>query len=63
MRRNAQDDVDSQSHNNASWEFMLTAGFEFDVLRGKRPYRRTIWVSLYAQAIGYPYDLHRISYI
>ncbi|KAH9956479.1 hypothetical protein BGW80DRAFT_1466352 [Lactifluus volemus] len=26
------------------WETMFTLGFELDVLRGKRPYRRTIWV-------------------
>ena len=32
-------------YNDASWEFMITAGFELDVLRGKRPYRWTIWVS------------------
>ena len=29
-----------------SWEIMLTAGFELDVLRRKRPYRWTIWVRL-----------------
>lgn len=28
-----------------SWETLLTAGFELDVLRRKRPYRWTIWVS------------------
>ncbi|KAI0248208.1 hypothetical protein BJV78DRAFT_1238863, partial [Lactifluus subvellereus] len=27
------------------WETVFTAGFELDVLRGKRPYRWTIWVS------------------
>ncbi|KAI0248120.1 hypothetical protein BJV78DRAFT_1239152 [Lactifluus subvellereus] len=26
------------------WETVFTAGFELDVLRGKRPYRWTIWV-------------------
>jgi hypothetical protein len=31
--------------NDASWEVVITAGFELDVLRGKRPYRWTIWVS------------------
>ncbi|KAH9962777.1 hypothetical protein BGW80DRAFT_857384 [Lactifluus volemus] len=28
------------------WELVVTAGFEFDVLRGKQPYRRTIWLYL-----------------
>ena len=31
--------------NNLSWETVFTAGFELDVLRRKRPYRWTIWVS------------------
>jgi hypothetical protein len=31
--------------DNTSWETVFTAGFELDVLRGKRPYRWTIWVS------------------
>lgn len=30
---------------NFSWETVITAGFELDVLRRKRPYRWTIWVS------------------
>ncbi|KAH9962775.1 hypothetical protein BGW80DRAFT_857272 [Lactifluus volemus] len=34
------------THNNVSWEMVVTAGFELDVLRGKRPYRRTIWLYL-----------------
>jgi hypothetical protein len=33
------------SWNDTSWEILITAGFELDVLRGKRPYRWTIWVS------------------
>jgi hypothetical protein len=33
------------SRNDPSWETAITAGFELDVLRGKRPYRWTIWVS------------------
>jgi hypothetical protein len=33
------------SCNDPSWETVITAGFELDVLRGKRPYRWTIWVS------------------
>ena len=28
-----------------SWETVFSAGFELSVLRGKRPYRWTIWVS------------------
>jgi hypothetical protein len=40
-----------------SWETMLTADFELDILRGKRPYRWTIWVSFYA-AIGYRHLLN-----
>ncbi|KAI0246154.1 hypothetical protein BJV78DRAFT_192681 [Lactifluus subvellereus] len=28
------------------WEIVFTAGFELDVLRGKRPYRWTIWLYL-----------------
>lgn len=30
---------------NLSWETLLTVDFEFDVIRRKRPYRWTIWVS------------------
>jgi hypothetical protein len=33
------------SCNDLSWETVITAGFELDVFRGKRPYRWTIWVS------------------
>jgi hypothetical protein len=33
------------SRNIVSWEIVTTVGFELDVLRGKRPYRWTIWVS------------------
>jgi hypothetical protein len=28
-----------------SWEIVFTLGFELDIIRGKRPYRWTIWVS------------------
>lgn len=28
-----------------SWETVFSAGFELSVLRGKQPYRWTIWVS------------------
>ena len=42
--------IDKQSRadigRNVSWETVFTADFELDVLRGKRPYRWTIWVSL-----------------
>jgi hypothetical protein len=31
--------------NNFSWETVFTAGFELDVLKRKRPYMWTIWVS------------------
>lgn len=31
--------------STCSWETVITAGFELDVLRRKRPYRWTIWVS------------------
>ena len=35
-----------------SWETVFTMGFELDVLRGKRPYRWTIWVSHPSQLIN-----------
>ncbi len=28
----------------SSWEFFTTLDFEWDVIRGRRPYRWTIWV-------------------
>ena len=28
----------------SSWEFIITLDFEWDVIRGRRPYRWTIWV-------------------
>jgi len=31
--------------NNLSWETVITTGFELDMLRRKRPYKWTIWVS------------------
>jgi hypothetical protein len=43
IRRTARTDI--RVENNLSWETVFTAGFELDVLRGKRPYRWTIWVS------------------
>ena len=50
-------------YNNLSWETVLTAGFELDVLRGKRPYKWTIWVSrLYYGPMGYSHGLNRSSY-
>ncbi|KAH9172790.1 hypothetical protein EDB89DRAFT_862214 [Lactarius sanguifluus] len=33
-------------HTFTSWETVFTAGFELDVLRGKRPYKWTIWLYL-----------------
>ena len=27
-----------------SWEFFTTLDYEWDVIRGRRPYRWTIWV-------------------
>ena len=30
--------------NPTSWEFLSTLDFEWDFIRRKRPYRRTIWV-------------------
>ena len=44
------------SYNNVSWETVMTVGFELDVLRGKRPYRWTIWVSSLLE-IGSHYHL------
>ncbi|KAI0258208.1 hypothetical protein BC834DRAFT_975362 [Gloeopeniophorella convolvens] len=34
------------------WETIFTAGFELDVLRGKRPYRWTIWIYLGCRYTG-----------
>jgi len=34
------------------WELLVTAGFELDVLRGKRPYRWTIWLYLGTRYTG-----------
>jgi len=34
------------------WETVLTAGFELDVLRGKRPYKWTIWLYLGTRYTG-----------
>ncbi|KAI0248214.1 hypothetical protein BJV78DRAFT_1355083 [Lactifluus subvellereus] len=34
------------------WETVFTAGFELDVLRGKRPYRWTIWLYLGTRYCG-----------
>lgn len=28
----------------SSWEFFMTLDYEFDIIRGRRPYRWTIWV-------------------
>jgi len=29
----------------SSWEFLTTLGYEVNIIRGRRPYRWTIWVS------------------
>ncbi|KAI0259036.1 hypothetical protein BC834DRAFT_665325 [Gloeopeniophorella convolvens] len=34
------------------WETLLSSGFEFDVFRGKRPYRWTIWLYLGCRLSG-----------
>lgn len=34
-----------RTYDNSSWEILISFGFELDILRGKRPYRWTIWVS------------------
>ena len=30
-----------------SWEYLTTLEYEWDVIRGRRPYRWTIWVRRY----------------
>jgi hypothetical protein len=50
------------TNNNLSWETVFTAGFELDVLRGKRPYKWTIWVSAFV-VLCHCYGLNRSSYI
>ncbi|KAH9961992.1 hypothetical protein BGW80DRAFT_1547227 [Lactifluus volemus] len=35
------------TNKNFSWEIVSTAGFELDILRGKQPYKWTIWRQLY----------------
>jgi hypothetical protein len=32
------------AHFTSSWEFLTTLDYEWDVIRGRRPYRRMIWV-------------------
>ena len=43
------------THKSVSWETIFTAEFEVDVLRGKRPYRPTIWVSFPPTGIAIDY--------
>jgi hypothetical protein len=45
------------TNNHASWETVLSMSFEVDVLRGKRPYRWTIWVGSLA-ALGHYHGLN-----
>ena len=42
----AQTDIELQQLN-LRWETVFTADFELDMLRRKRPYKWTIWVSLF----------------
>jgi hypothetical protein len=44
--------TDVRMQNNLSWETVLTAGFELDVLRGKISYRWTIWVGFLPSITG-----------
>src|SRR6266853_4185749 len=44
--RKAETDIELQQLN-LSWETVFTADFELDMLRRKRPYKWTIWVSLF----------------
>ncbi len=43
--RGQEDRVLILDSNNVSWETVMTTGFELDMLRRKRPYKWTIWVS------------------
>jgi hypothetical protein len=53
----------------SSWEFFTTLGYEWDVIRGRRPYRWTIWVCsvlsgfVFAQRIIdlYPLQIYSIT--
>ena len=49
------------SYNNVSWETVITTGFELGMLRGKRPYKWTIWVSSLQYSKLY-YRLNENSY-
>ena len=35
----------TQANPRFSWEFFTTLDYEFDIIRGRRPYAWTIWVS------------------
>jgi len=37
-----------------SWEFFTTLDYEFDIIRGHRPYRWTIWVRDYRPFLVLP---------
>jgi hypothetical protein len=37
-----------------SWEFLTTLHFEWSVIRGKRPYRWTIWVRADGVSLRFP---------
>lgn len=38
----------------SSWEFFTTFDYEFSIIRGRRPYRKTIWVSFSCALPTYP---------
>jgi hypothetical protein len=62
MRRKMCTDI--RVPNNLSWETVLTAGFELDVLRGKISYRWTIWVgSLLTVAGSYHHLIEKQLYL
>lgn len=43
--RQADIPLSCSSSPTLSWEFVTTLDYEWDVIRGRRPYRWTIWVS------------------
>jgi hypothetical protein len=51
--------TDVRTQNKLSWETVLTAGFELDVLRGKISYRWTIWVGSLLTITGIQPPSHR----
>ena len=41
----------------SSWEFFTTFDYEFSIIRGRRPYRKTIWVGLFLRSSHVLYSL------